>query len=213
MDCQELVHKANENLILNGYKVTENSQTTKNQKQKKEDKELINIIKSTEPTIFSELMKIKIDNEYIYNIVLKFDKEETLNDHLTIFDLLDEQLKDNKKKINEASDIIYIIIDRISSGENITKNITIYEKIYLNHMTGYFEDKSISNSTLYELKFIIFHSYSSSNSGHYTSYSNIKGKWYHFNDCDENNSSKEDPPLAHFSEDYFPICFYYVNSK
>ena len=214
LDCLELVHKANENLILNGYKVTEKSQRTKKSstKTKKiEDKVLINIIKSTEPSIFSELMKIKIDNEYVYNIVLKFDKKTLNNQNLTIFDLLAEHFKNNKRKINEASDIIYMIVDRISSGENIKKNFIISEKIYLSH--GYFEEISTLNSTLYELKFIIFHNFSSNYSGHYTSYSNIKGKWFYFNDINGNNANQENPPLSDFSENFFPICFYYVKLK
>lgn len=103
-------------------------------------------------TSISEVMKLKIENKYVYNIILNFD-ENTLNKpDLDLFDLLDncKQLKDissNQKKIKESSDIIYMIIHRISNGKAITKNFAISVEIYLNNKTGIFEKKSVSTSS------------------------------------------------------------------
>ena len=107
-----------------------------------------------------------------------------------------------------------MIIHRISNGEPITKNFTIYEEIYLNNKTGIFEKNSAStSSTLYELKFIIVHSFSDRYSGHYYSYCKIKEEWYIFNDYDDDEARLENPPLTKFSENVFPISFYFVKSK
>ena len=206
LDCQELVNKANEKLIQ------------KNPKKKNNNTELINVIELKEKTIYSEIFKIKIDDKYVYNIVLNFNKKSLDNPNLNIIDLLDnsEQLKRNsynEKKINEASDIIYIIVDRISSGEDIKKNFTIFEKIYLNNNNGRFEKESKFNSTLYELRFIIVHSYSRKFSGHYTAYCKIREEWYYFNDIDHGNATVKKPPLTYASEYLLPICFYYVKSS
>jgi ubiquitin C-terminal hydrolase len=107
-----------------------------------------------------------------------------------------------------------MIIHRISNGEPITKNFTISEEIFLNNKTGIFEKESSSiSSILYELKFIIVHSFSNRYSGHYYSYCKIKEEWYVFNDCHDGDAKQENPPLTIFSENVFPICFYFVKSK
>ena len=215
MDCEELINKANENLIQPNNEI--NNNFTGPKKIKNEDS--INIIELKTSTSISEVMKLKIDNKYVYNIVLNFDDNTLNKPDLDLFDLLDncKQLKNNsssKKKIEDASDIIYMIIHRISNGEPITKNFTIYEEIYLNNKTGIFEKNSAStSSTLYELKFIIVHSFSNRYSGHYYSYCKIKEEWYIFNDYDDGEARLENPPLTKFSENVFPISFYFVKSK
>lgn len=104
-----------------------------------------------------------------------------------------------------------MIIHRISNGKAITKNFAISEEIYLNNKTGIFEKKSVStSSTWIELKFIIVHSFSDSFSGHYYSYCK---EWYAFNDCDADDARQENPPLTEFSDNVFPISFYFIKSK
>ena len=76
-----------------------------------------------------------------------------------------------------------------------------------------FGNSSSISSTLYELKFLIVHDFSDRYSGHYYSYCKIKGEWYVFNDCDYGDASQENPPLTEFSENVFPISFYFVKSK
>ena len=215
LDCEELINKANENLIQPNNEI--NNNFTGPKKIKNEDS--INIIELKTSTSISEVMKLKIDNKYVYNIVLNFDDNTLNKPDLDLFDLLDncKQLKNNsssKKKIEDASDIIYMIIHRISNGEPITKNFTIYEEIYLNNKTGIFEKKSTNaSSTLYDLKFIIIHSFSGRYSGHYYSYCKIKGEWYVFNDIEVGYARQENPPLTKFDENVFPICFYFAKSK
>lgn len=215
LDCEELINKATENLIRPNNEINNKFTGPK----KNENKDSINIIELKPSTSISEVMKLKIDNKYVYNIILKFDENTLKKPNLDIFDLLDncEQLKNNnssKKKIEDASDIIYMIIHRISNGEPITKNFTIYEEIYLNNETGIFEKKSTSiSTTLYDLKFIIIHSFSGRYSGHYYSYCKIKGEWYVFNDLNPDYARQENPPLTEFSENVFPISFYFVKSK
>ena len=105
-----------------------------------------------------------------------------------------------------------MIIHRISKGEPIKKNFTIYEEIYLNNETGIFEKKSTNTSTtLYDLKFIIVHNFRGRYSGHYYSYCKIKEEWYVFNDCHDGDAKQENPFLT-ISENVFPICFYFVKS-
>lgn len=65
-------------------------------KKKNENEDSINIIELKPSTSISEVMKLKIENKYVYNIILNFD-ENTLNKpDLDLFDLLDncKQLKD-----------------------------------------------------------------------------------------------------------------------
>jgi hypothetical protein len=96
LDCEELINKANENLIQPNNNINNNfTEQTKNENQ-----DLINIIKLKNTTSISEVMKLKIDNKYVYNIILNFD-ENTLNkSDLDLFDLLDN-CKQLKKKVLE----------------------------------------------------------------------------------------------------------------
>lgn len=91
MDCEELINKANENLIQPNNEINNNFTCPKKMKMK------IQLISLKKPsTSISEVMKLKIENKYVYNIILNFD-ENTLNKpDLDLFDLLDncKQLKD-----------------------------------------------------------------------------------------------------------------------
>ena len=181
------------------------------------NKELIKIYEIIKSTIVSEVMKIKIDNKFYLNIVLNFDENTVNQQNLDIITLLDNcrQLKkDNftKKKIQETSEIIYMIVDRISNGGAITKNIILYEYLYLDKNNSFFSKESSSNSILYELKFIIFHLYIGPDSGHYVAYSKFKGEWYFFNDLDNNYAQIGKPPLTFF-KNLYPICFFYVKPE
>ena len=62
-----------------------------------------------------------------------------------------------------------MITDRISSEEDITKNFIVYERLYFQNINEWFE-----------LKFVIYHSYSHPNYGHYVAYSKFRGEWYYF---------------------------------
>ena len=104
-----------------------------------------------------------------------------------------------------------MIVDRISSREEIKKNFIIYETIYYDSLKGAFS-QSASNYALfsirYDLKFAIFHhSY-----GHFVAYSKIKGEWYLFDDCaGDEYAEKKNPPLNNLTDiDIYSICFYYV---
>jgi hypothetical protein len=68
---------------------------------------------------------------------------------------------------------------------------------------------------LNELKFVIFHRYSNELSGHFYAYSKFKGKWHYFNDLDyDGYAIKKNPPLLKdFSENIYPVCFFYVRSE
>ena len=92
MDCEELINKANENLIQPNNEINNNFTCPK----KNENEDSINIIELKPSTSISEVMKLKLENKYVYNIILNFD-ENTLNKpDLDLFDLLDncKQLKD-----------------------------------------------------------------------------------------------------------------------
>jgi len=184
-----------------------------------QNKELIKIFEITKPTIVSEVMKIKIDNKFYLNIVLNFDENTMADENLNIITLLEncQQLKkDNftKKRIQETSEIIYMIVDRISSGEEIDKNFIILENIYLDKNIGFFTKKPSLNSILYELKFIIYHLYfGRPNYGHYIAYSKFRGEWHYFNDLDIGYAKKEDPPLLNFVKNTYPVCFFYVKNE
>ena len=77
----------------------------------------------------------------------------------------------NNKKIVETSDVLYMITERISANEDITKNFIVYEKLYFQNINEWFD-----------LKFVIYHNYSGPNFGHNVAYSKCRGEWYYFND-------------------------------
>ena len=164
-------------------------------------------------------MKIKIDNKFYLNIVLNFDEQTKTDKNLNIITLLEncQQLKKDiftKKRIQETSEIIYMIVDRISSGEEIDKNFILYEKIYLDKNIGFFTRNPYSNSILYELKFIIYHKkFSSPNSGHYIAYSKFRGGWHYFDSLDEGYAKRQDPPLINFINENYPVCIFYAKHE
>ena len=181
-----------------------------------QNEELIKIFEITKPTIISDVMKIKIDNKFYLNIVLNFDEKTKADKNLNIITLLEncQQLKkDNftKKRIQETSEIIYMIVDRISSGEAIVNNFILYENIYLDKNIGFFTRNPNSNSILYELKFIIYHS-GSLNSGHFTAYSKFRGGWHYFNSCNGGYAERKVPPLINFT-DVYPVCIFYIKNE
>ena len=158
-------------------------------------------------------MKIKIDNKFYLNIVLNFDEKTKADKNLNIITLLEncQQLKkDNftKKRIQETSEIIYMIVDRISSGEAIVNNFILYENIYLDKNIGFFTRNPNSNSILYELKFI-FHHYS----GHFTAYSKFRGGWHYFNSCNGGYAERKVPPLINFTNGMYPVCIFYIKNE
>ena len=183
--------------------------------------DLIKVIEINKRTIVSEVVKFKVEghNKYYGNLVLKFSDDNLNDPDLDIYKLINDcpQIKKNfyeKRKITETSDIIFMITDRLDYRHTIKKKLKIYENIFLDN-NGYFN--SLINGNLYtafELKFIIFHSFSSEYSGHYIAYSKFRGKWHMFNDLHDNYSENEEPPLINNRrEKYYPICFYYVKNK
>ncbi len=105
-----------------------------------------------------------------------------------------------------------MIVDRISTGEDIRKNFEIYETIYFDSLKGCFSQfPSYSCGFItYELKFIIYHkSY-----GHFVAYSKIRGEWYLFNDLSDDYAKKSNPPLTDVNnKESCSVCFYYVKHK
>ena len=107
-----------------------------------------------------------------------------------------------------------MIVDRISSGEEINKNFILYEKIYLDKNIGFFTRNPYSNSILYELKFIIYHQkFGSPNSGHYIAYSKFRGGWHYFNSLNEGYAERQDPPLISLTNNIYPVCIFYAKNE
>lgn len=183
--------------------------------------DLIKVIEINKRTIVSEVVKFKVEghNKYYGNLILKFNDDNLNDPDLDIYKLINDfpQIKKNvyeKRKITETSDIIFMITDRLDYRHTIKKQFQIYENIFLDN-NGYFNSLINGNSyTTFELKFIIFHSFSSEYSGHYIAYSKFRGKWHKFNDLHDDYAENEEPPLINNDdEDYYPICFYYVKNK
>ena len=181
----------------------------------KNDNDLIQVINIEQNTIITEIMKIKIEGNqnYVGNLILKIDDDDIKDKDLNIFKLLRKcpQLNINNnyshKKIELISDIIYMVIDRISGGKDIKKQFNINEKIYFDKASGNFQSQEDTGNFCYELKFIVYHkSY-----GHYIAYSKIKDDWYFFNDLGGNEANIENPPLTDKNgEDIYPVVLYYV---
>lgn len=132
-------------------------------------------------------MKIKIENKNYLNFVINLNENNIDNENLDLIKLINncKQIKktnNEKRKISELSDIIYIIIDRIILNKNkgqfnlIYKEFKIKEIIFYNNNLGSLSENGKRDSFSYELKFIIIHSSNCLNSGHYTAYSKIKGE-------------------------------------
>ena len=183
--------------------------------------DLVKVIEINKDTIVSEVVKFKVEgnNKYYGNLVLKFSDDNLNDPDLDIYKLINDcpQIKKNfyeKRKITETSDIIFMITDRLEYRNTIKKQFQIYENIFLDN-NGYFNSSINGNSyTAFELKFIIFHSFSSEYSGHYTAYSKFRGKWHYFNDLNNDYAEIKEPPLINNrSAYYYPVCFYYVKNK
>ena len=183
--------------------------------------DLVKVIEINKDTIVSEVVKFKVEgnNKYYGNLVLKFSDDNLNDPDLDIYKLINDcpQIKKNfyeKRKITETSDIIFMITDRLEYRNTIKKQFQIYENIFLDN-NGYFNSSINGNSyTAFELKFIIFHSFSSEYSGHYTAYSKFRGKWHYFNDLNNDYAVIQEPPLINnTSVYYYPVCFYYVKNK
>ena len=166
----------------------------------------IKIINIEQDSIIADVMKIKIEGDlnYIGNLVLKFDENDIKDNNLNLMKLLKKckQLYINDystKKIELVSDIIYIVIDRISSGQNITKKFNINEKIYFDNINKCFTEVEGYQYVVYELKFMIYHL----SFGHYVAYCKIEDDWYCFNDCSGTYATKENP----FIKENHPIKF------
>ena len=167
-------------------------------------------------------MKLKIegDNKWYGNLVLKFNEIDLNDNNLDICKLIRKcpQIKINgfqNRKITETSDMIFMITDRIGK-KTIQKQFNVYEKICLDDSGGYFCYSIFPNcrSTLFELKFVIFHRFSGEDSGHCIAYCKIKGKWHKFNDLKDDYAECADPPLINNSEEhYYPVAFCYVKDK
>ena len=98
---------------------------------------------------------------------------------------------------------MYLITDRISSDEDITKDFIVYERLYFQNINEWFE-----------LKFVIYHSYSGPNYGHYVAYSKFRGEWYYFNDLSYDYAEKKNPPLYDNQDNYYyPVSLSYVKIK
>ena len=151
----------------------------------------------------------------IQYLVLKFDENDIKDNNLNVIKLLKKcpQLFKNNysnKKIVLISDIIYIIIDRISDRKKITKQLNINEKIYFDNINKYFTEIEGYQYLVYELKFILYHkSY-----GHYIAYCKIEDDWYYFNDLSDSFAIKENPPIKDENKsDIYPVILYYVKKK
>ena len=176
------------------------------------------IIEIKKINFITEILKIKIEGNIYYhgNIVLKLNENDLNDNNLNIFKLLKNcpQLKKDSyshKKITDISEVIYIIIDRINNNKTISKKFIINEKIYFDKNEKNFKEYCSVNYSLYELKFVIYHSSNSLSSGHYVAYEKINEEWFNFNDMHSDYAIKEKPPLDDFNENSnFPVIIYYV---
>ena len=180
------------------------------------DSNLIKVININENTIITDVMKLKIegDSKCCGNLVLKFDEDDIKDNNLDVIKLTKKclQLYKNSystKKIEIISDIVYLVLDRISNGKNITKQINLNENIYFNKENGNFYSSEGYQYLNYELKFIIYHS-----GGHYTAYCKIQNDWYLFNDLNSCFAKKENPPLKiDDKKSIYPVALYYAKKK
>ena len=189
-----------------------------NPPKKKINEELMKVHKIHNNTIISNIIRIKIegDTDFVSNLVLKIKGENLNKSYINIYNLLDDcpQLNNGYsiKKITHLSQVIFMIVDRISTGDDIRKNFDIKETIYFDCLDGHFSQDPPHpyNIISYDLKFIIYHlSY-----GHFIAYSKIRGEWYLFNDLSSDYAQKVNPPLADVNNNAScSVCFYYVKHK
>ena len=186
-----------------------------NPPKKKINEEIMKIHKIYNNTIISNIIRIKIegDTNFVSNLVLKIKDQNLNQSYINIYNLLDDcpQLNNgySKKKITHLSQVIFMIVDRISTGNDIRKNFDIKETIYFDSLNGRFSQ--VPSQISYDLKFIIYHK---SIPHHFIAYSKIRGEWYLFNDLSPDYAEKENPPLADVNnEESCSVCFYYVKHK
>ena len=189
-----------------------------NPPMEKKNEEIMKIHKIHKNTIISKIIRIKIkgDIDFVSNLVLKIRGENLNQSYINIYNLLDDcpQLNNgySKKKITHLSQVIFMIVDRISTGNDIRKNFDIKETIYFDSLNGHFsqDPPHPDNIISYDLKFIIYHK----SSHHFIAYSKIRGEWYLFNDLSSDYAEKKNPPLADVNnEESCSVCFYYVKHK
>ena len=180
--------------------------------------ELMKIHKIFNNTIISNLVKIKIEGDFnfVSNLVLKIKDKNLIQSYTNIYNLIDDcpQLNNgySKKKITHLSQVIFMIVDRISTYKEIRDNFDVNETIYFDSLNGRFSQFP-SNSygfITYELKFTIYHL----SFGHFVAYSKIRGEWYYFDDLSGDYAKKSIPPLHVINnKDSCSVCFYYVKQN
>ena len=102
--------------------------------------ELMKIHKIFNNTIISDIVKIKIEGDlnFVSNLVLKIKDKNLIQSYTNIYNLLDDcpQLNNgySKKKITHLSQVIFMIVDRISTGNDIRDNFDVNETIYFDSL-------------------------------------------------------------------------------
>ena len=97
--------------------------------------ELMKIHKIFNNTIISNIVKIKIEGDFnfVSNLVLKIKDKNLMQSYTNILNLLDDcpQLNNgySKKKITHLSQVIFMIVDIISTGIEIRDNFDVNEFI------------------------------------------------------------------------------------
>lgn len=78
-------------------------------------------------TIISNIIRIRIegDADFVSNLILKIKDQNLNQSYINIYNLLDDcpQLNNgySKRKITHLSQVIFMIVDRISTGVKILK--------------------------------------------------------------------------------------------
>ena len=181
----------------------------------KKDDNAINIINIEQNNIITDVMKMKIEGKLIGNLVLKLDENDIKDNNLNTIKLLKKspQLLINNystNKIELVSDIIYMVIDRISDGKKITKQFNINEIIYFDNFNKWFTEVKGYQYLEYELKFILYHM----SFCHYIAYCKVENDWYYFNDLNHTYAAKGNPPIKDENKsNIYPIILYYVKKK
>ena len=100
---------------------------------------LVKIHEITKNTIILEILKIKIENnnKYYCNIVIFWKLFKRC--HLYICKLIPNCPQLNNKITIEASDILYITLDRIVPNDAIKTKFIFYEKLHLENIIDWFE--------------------------------------------------------------------------
>lgn len=212
-DANEAVKNA-----LKALKASSSNHSNCNPPKKNINEEIMKIHKIHNNTIISNIIRIKIegDADFVSYLVLKIKDQNLNQSYINIYNLLDDcpQLNNgySKKKITHLSQVIFKLVDRISTGVDIRKNFEVNETIYFDNLNGRFSQfpSYAYNIIIYDLKFIIYHKLF----GHFVAYSKIRGEWYLFNDLTQDYAEKENPLLADVNnKESYSVCFYYVKHK